>query len=64
MSGVYGRYKKVRDGAWRMLIDYNISSLPADIISIAKQSDIKLIRNSDVSVLHNNEMGLSILHKD
>lgn len=61
MSGVYGRYKKVRDGAWQLLISCNVRSLPLDVVSVAKTVDIKIIKNSDTHLLHVGESGLSIL---
>ncbi len=61
MSGVYGRYKKVRDGAWQLLLSCNVHSLPLDIVSVAESVDIKIIKNSDTHLLREDESGLSIL---
>lgn len=56
----YGIYKGVRDAAWQCLLDNKIDRLPVDILSIAKKSDIRVIKNSDVHELATNESGLSI----
>jgi Zn-dependent peptidase ImmA (M78 family) len=53
----YGLYKNLRDGAWKTLLDNNISSLPVDVASIAQASDIKLIKDSDVNILLHGEHG-------
>lgn len=57
----YGAYRNIRNSAWQVLIDYNITSLPVDVIGIATDAGISVIRNSDVNELRTNEIGVSIL---
>ena len=47
-----------------MLIDFNISSLPVDIKTIADKSKINIIKNSDVGELSENEVAVSFTIKD
>ncbi len=56
----YGIYKNVRNSAWQCLNDFNISTLPIDIASIAKTSGIRIIKNSSVWLLEDNENGRSL----
>ncbi len=55
----YGAYKGVRDGAWRCLCDYNIKRLPVDVAGIARESGIKIVKNSMVNELAEGENGRS-----
>ncbi len=59
MKSAYGKYKNIRDGAWQCLCDNNISSLPVDVLKIARESDIKVIKNSNIHALRKGEIGLS-----
>lgn len=43
------RYTKVRDASWQLILDYNITSLPVDVVELASKLDIKLIKNSTLS---------------
>ena len=45
----YGKYKNVRNAAWRCLIDYNVTELPVKVFKIAEMSGIKVIENSEVN---------------
>lgn len=47
----YGIYKNIRDSAWQCLIDHKISSLPVDILKIARNAGVRVIKNSSVGVL-------------
>ena len=64
MNEFYGKYKNIRNGAWQLLLDYNISKLPLNLTYIAKNSDIKIIKNSSVHLLNNDENGLCTLNKN
>jgi len=55
----YGYYRNIRDNAWNCLIDFNVSSLPVDILGIAKASGIHVIKNSSVNDLLEGEHGKS-----
>lgn len=57
---IYGIYKNIRDASWQCLIDYSISKLPVDLLSIARAADIKIIKNSDVGELSQSENGISL----
>lgn len=58
---IYGIYKNVRNAAWQCLIDYNINSLPVNVMLIAKRAGIKVIKNSMVNMLSPNESGASFI---
>lgn len=64
MSEIYGRYKNVRNNTWQILIDYKISSLPVKISLIAINAGIKIIKDSLVHELRDNEVGKSILNNN
>lgn len=55
----YGIYKNIRESAWKCLIDHKITTLPVDIIRIARASDLHVIKDSHVSVLAPLENGRS-----
>lgn len=60
MLQAYGRYKKARNASWQALIDNRINSLPVDIIKVALDNDITLLKNSDAKKLAIDEVGISI----
>lgn len=60
----YGKYKQARNASWQCLIDYNIDSLPVKVSRIANQTDIVLLKNSAVNLLHQNESGITLMQDD
>ncbi len=56
----YGIYKNIRDASWLCLNDFKISTLPVDIISLARAAGIRIIKNSDVGILEGDENGRAI----
>lgn len=60
MASIYGVYKKVRNASWQALIDNKVDSLPVDIVQIACNNGIRLLKNSQVSELRNGEVGISM----
>jgi len=56
----YGKYKDLRGAAWQCLIDNQIDRLPVNILQIAKNNGIRVIKNSDAHQLAPNESGISI----
>lgn len=58
---LYGKYKNVRNSAWQALLDFNVTKLPVSVNGIAKQLGIKVIKNSDIHELQNEERGATIL---
>jgi len=58
---IYGIYRNARNAAWQCLIDYNITSLPVDLLKIAKEAGIKVLKNSSLHELDQNESGAAIL---
>lgn len=56
---IYGKYQYARDAAWQCLIDYCISSLPINILKLAKAMKIKVVKNSAVHKLKPDESGRS-----
>lgn len=61
---IYGIYKNARNAAWQCLIDYNIASLPVNVMMIANKAGIKVIKNSTVNLLSANESGASFVHNN
>lgn len=59
---IYGIYKNARDAAWQCLIDYKITSLPVNVLNIAKSAGIKTAKNSTVNLLLPNESGASFIY--
>lgn len=55
----YGKYKDLRDAAWRCLIDYKIRTLPVDVVGIARATGIRILKNSAANELKSGESGLS-----
>jgi Zn-dependent peptidase ImmA (M78 family) len=54
---IYSSHPKVRDTAWQCLIDYNINSLPVDLLKIIKAMGIILRKNSNIFVLTGSQSG-------
>lgn len=61
---IYGIYKNARDAAWQCLIDYKITSLPVNVLNIAKSAGIKTAKNSTVNLLLPNESGASFIYNE
>lgn len=58
MLDSYGKYKNIRDSAWRVLIDCKIKELPVSLTRIAEVYNINIIKNSEAHVLHEGEFGI------
>lgn len=56
----YGLYKDARNAAWQVLLDYDIRTLPVDVVGIAAAEDIAVINNKDVGELKPDEDGASL----
>ncbi|MCI5654856.1 MAG: ImmA/IrrE family metallo-endopeptidase [Candidatus Pseudoruminococcus sp.] len=56
---LYGKYKNVRDSSWQSLIDFNVMKLPVSVNEITRQLGIKVIRNSQIHKLRNNQRGFT-----
>lgn len=57
----YGAYKNSRNASWQCLIDNKIKELPTDVIAIANNSNIRVIKNSNINRLEPNESGICLL---
>lgn len=64
MINAYGAYKNVRDSAWQVLLDYDVRSVPVNVVNIACSSGISIVKNSEVNELRSSEVGASILDGD
>ena len=51
----YSIYKNVRNDSWQCLLDSEISSLPVDVLSIARKAGVKVIKNSILNELSPGE---------
>ncbi len=59
----YGMYKNARNAAWQCLIDYKVRSLPVNVSKIAAKSGIKIIKDSSVNLLKDDQSGMSVEQK-
>ncbi|MEE0265551.1 MAG: ImmA/IrrE family metallo-endopeptidase [Acutalibacteraceae bacterium] len=57
---IYAKYKNVRNASWQAFIDFYITELPVSVNAIAKQLDIKVIKNSDIHELETGERGVTM----
>lgn len=55
----YGLYSNIRDSAWQCLIDFQIKSLPVNVLSIAESAGIHVIKDSDAKHLKPDEYAKS-----
>ena len=53
----YGLYQNIRDCAWKCLYDFEIDSLPVDVLKITRATGIRVIKNSAVNDLLPGERG-------
>lgn len=53
----------MRNAAWKILIDDRISALPVDVVAIARQHDITILKDSIANQLRINELGISMYNK-
>lgn len=60
----YGKYAKIRNATWELLIKHDIRELPVDIISIAIENGIHVVKNGDMNILKQGENGVSIVYED
>lgn len=60
MSDFYGVYAHCRDSAWRCLIDFDVRELPVKVVAIARRAGIRVVKDSDVGELRQDEYGASI----
>jgi len=60
MLKAYGKYRKVRNAAWQVLIDNSADALPVNVVKIAKDNEIMLLKNSEVQELREGEAGISV----
>ena len=51
----YKIYKDIRNAAWQCLLDFEIDTLPVDVLKIAKVAGIRVIKNSVVKILKDEE---------
>lgn len=56
----YAIYRDVRDSAWRCLLNFKVSSLPVDVLGIARTANIHVVRNSLVHELSGQEKGAAL----
>ncbi len=60
----YSIYKGLRDCAWQCLKNNKISSLPVNVLGIAKSHGIRVIKNTEVNALTHEENGRSFFDGD
>ncbi len=59
-SASYAKYQKARNATWRIILDYNINSLPVDIVGLLIRLDVEVLKNSDVDMLSPFQMAISM----
>ncbi|MDE5583116.1 MAG: ImmA/IrrE family metallo-endopeptidase [Ruminococcus sp.] len=57
----YNLYTKVRDTAWKFLIDNHVTSLPVNLSAICRQNEISLVYDHDRKYLSENERGCTFI---
>ena len=60
----YGIYRQIRNAAWQTILDYHITSLPVDVISIANSIGINVINNYHVQILTPQQFGVTIFYQN
>lgn len=61
----YGKYKNARNASWQCILDYNVRELPVRLTNIIEKSDnMKLIKNSQIDLLHHGVSGITILDEN
>ena len=55
----YGLFKDIRESAWKCLLEFEIDSLPVDILKITRKAGISVVKNSSVGDLMPNEYAKS-----
>lgn len=61
----YGKYKNARNASWQCILDCDIQELPVRLTNIIEKTDnVKLIKNSQVDLLHHDVSGMTILNSD
>lgn len=58
---IYGSYKKARNASWKVLIDFNMSKLPVNVLDIAYNANVEVIKNSNINMLKENESAISFM---
>ena len=53
----YAIYQNVRNSAWQCLLDFQINSVPVDVLRIATEANIHVIKNSLIQDLLPGEFG-------
>ena len=56
----YSIYRDVRDSAWQCLLNFNVTSLPVDVLAIARAANIRVVRNSLANRLSTGEKGKAL----
>ncbi len=56
----YYNTNNIYKSAMQVLVDYNITTLPIKVTDIIKQTNIKLLNNSDCNFLKSNQLGICI----
>ena len=60
----YKIYKDIRNAAWQCLLDFEIDTLPVDVLKIAKVAGIRVIKNSVVKILKDEEKARTFYDND
>ena len=53
----YATYRGTRDSAWKCLLDFHVTSLPVDVLAIARAANVRVVRNSLANRLEDGEKG-------
>lgn len=60
----YGLYKQSRNATWQCLLDFKVDRLPVKVSRIAELAGIKLVANSQVLELPQNQSGKTVRNGD
>lgn len=60
----YGKYAKLRNASWQVLLDFKVISLPTKVIPLANQMSVEVVKNSDALILCATELGKCIIREN
>lgn len=64
MKNTNYNYKNARDASWQTLLNHNITKLPVNVVKIATDLGIDVLKNSSTNILSENEVGATFLIED
>lgn len=60
----YAKYKEVRDVSWEIFLEYGIDTLPVDVVALANNLDVQVVKNSEVHLLEKSQKAISLFYNN